>query len=145
MTRLATILGVLFVLLSACATVPAIWQARLYPASGPLAGTSAPLLGQFVQSPDGHGRATIQYPDGTKCAGEYSSLYQGATARLTLWQGATVQSVVGAVGGNVGYGMSSATCSDGTFLECSYTVDRGSGHGNGLCKDSRGNSFNLHF
>jgi hypothetical protein len=128
-----------------CVSTPRIWSARLYPTAGPYVGSVAPLTGEFVYSRYGHGPTRFLYPDGRDCAGEYNTELSGATSSLVLWNGATVQTVIGSTGPNMVYGSATSTCSDGTLLECAYSVNRLSGHGSGVCRDSHGGYYKLHF
>lgn len=129
----------------ACTSTPRVWSARLYPMAGPYLGSPMPLTGEFIYNRYGHGPTRFQYPDGSACSGEYNTELSGATSSLALWNGATVQTVVGSTGLNISYGSATATCSDGTLLECAYSVNRVSGHGSGVCRDSHGGQYKLHF
>ena len=129
----------------ACASTPRVWSARLYPTAGPYLGSSKPLIEEFVYNRYGHGPTRFQYPDDSVCSGEYNTEFSGATSSLVLWNGATVQTGVGSTGSNTAYGSATGTCSDGTLLECAYSVNRVSGHGSGVCRDSQGGHYKLHF
>jgi hypothetical protein len=145
LARSAASIAVISVIGFSCASTPQVWNARLYPTAGPYFGSPTPLTAEFVYNQYGHGPARFRYPDGNVCSGEYNTEFGGTTSSLVLWNGATVQTVAGSTGPNTAYGSATGTCSDGTLLECAYSVNRVSGHGKGVCRDSHGGHYNLHF
>ena len=127
----------------AASTTPS--KLRLYPVSSPELGEPGALEGEFLFNRYGHGPFRVAYYDGLQCSGEYNTLFDDELVRLTLWGGATLRSVVGSAGRNVAPGTATGTCPDGTLIECAYLVNRVGSHGSGLCRDSRGGEYKLHF
>lgn len=113
-------------------------EARLYDTQ---AGTVLPAM--FVWEGKPHGRITATLADGSRCAGEYSTI-QRPTEGWGLIYGMAGASLASSNAARGNKGAAIVVCEDKRTIECEYLTS-GYTTGNGYCKDNRGASYRLMF
>jgi hypothetical protein len=118
-------------------------RAKLYPVEGPFVNYGITLEADYVDDGTGHGRARIVYANNLILNGSYSTVDGGESINLVLIGPDSVAAYQTSSG--TARGLAAFSGTDGTLLECVYTVSQTSGSGAGVCQDNRGNRYRLLF